>query len=96
MKVLIYQDYIHNNYVLFRALQDYFGAEYVVDFVDAHDIIEKGILQKESVKALVVPGGADLYYVEKLNGEGNRLIREYVEAGGIYLGICLQLTIFLS
>lgn len=35
-----------------------------------------------------MPGGADLYYCEKLNGDGNKAIRRYVEDGGNYLGIC--------
>jgi glutamine amidotransferase-like uncharacterized protein len=38
--------------------------------------------------AFVMPGGADLPYVKKLNGEGNKIIRSYVEAGGTYIGIC--------
>ena len=35
-----------------------------------------------------MPGGADLYYCEKLNGTGNQDIRQYIEDGGNYLGIC--------
>ena len=35
-----------------------------------------------------MPGGADLGYVKKLNGAGNEQIKEYVESGGRYLGIC--------
>lgn len=35
-----------------------------------------------------MPGGADLPYCAHLNGHGNALIREYVEAGGSYLGLC--------
>ena len=37
---------------------------------------------------LVFPGGADLPYCKALNGEGNRLIGEYVRGGGAYLGLC--------
>ena len=37
---------------------------------------------------LVFPGGADLAYCRVLNGDGNRKIRRYVEAGGAYLGLC--------
>lgn len=36
----------------------------------------------------VMPGGADLPYCKKLNGEGNRKIRHFVKQGGAYLGIC--------
>lgn len=37
---------------------------------------------------LIMPGGADLPYCKKLNGEGNRKIRHFIEQGGAYLGIC--------
>lgn len=37
---------------------------------------------------LVLPGGADLGYCATLNGRGNRLIRQYVNTGGAYLGLC--------
>ncbi|KAF2133103.1 biotin apo-protein ligase-like protein [Dothidotthia symphoricarpi CBS 119687] len=37
---------------------------------------------------LVFPGGADLGYCRALNGEGNRRISRYVNAGGSYLGFC--------
>ncbi|KAK3945734.1 biotin--protein ligase [Diplogelasinospora grovesii] len=37
---------------------------------------------------LVFPGGADLGYCRVLNGEGNRIISNYVRRGGAYLGFC--------
>jgi len=37
---------------------------------------------------LVFPGGADLGYCRVLNGEGNRIIKRYVQLGGKYLGLC--------
>lgn len=37
---------------------------------------------------LVMPGGADLGYCKVLNGEGNRLIADFVRNGGAYLGFC--------
>jgi len=36
----------------------------------------------------IMPGGADLPYAKKLNGEANDMIRHYVANGGSYLGIC--------
>lgn len=81
-RLLIYQDYIHNNGHLHRALRAY-GA---IDYCDARDIAA-GILD-DDVHLLVMPGGADLYYCEKLNGAGDAAIRRYVENGGRYLGIC--------
>jgi biotin---protein ligase len=38
--------------------------------------------------AVVLSGGADLGYCRTLNGEGNRRIRRFVEAGGVYIGFC--------
>ncbi len=84
MTVLLYQDYIHNNGVLLHALRAHFGADNVLH-CDAADILG-GCLEK--ARLLAMPGGADLYYCEKLNGEGNKAIREFVEQGGAYLGIC--------
>lgn len=83
--VLIYQDYVHNNGILYRSLCDYYGHERV-GFCDAQDIIN-GCLRNQ-IHLLIMPGGADLYYCEKLNGQGNQNIRTYVESGGNYLGIC--------
>lgn len=36
----------------------------------------------------ILPGGRDLPYVRSLKGEGVRQIREFVEQGGNFLGIC--------
>lgn len=36
----------------------------------------------------IMPGGADLPYVKKLNGKGNEIINKYVINGGSFLGIC--------
>lgn len=42
----------------------------------------------EETSLLVFPGGRDLPYHEALQGQGNRHIREFVEKGGSFLGIC--------
>lgn len=84
MTVLVYQDYVHNNGVLFRRLCDHYGADQV-RYADASDIAA-GIL--DTSQLFVMPGGADLYYCEKLNGDGNETIRAFAENGGTYLGIC--------
>ncbi|PJF20465.1 MAG: biotin--protein ligase, partial [Phototrophicales bacterium] len=52
----------------------------------APDIIQNGI--PNHIDLFIMPGGADRPYAQKLNGIGNKHIREYVEAGGTYLGIC--------
>ena len=80
--ILVYQDYVHNNDLLLRVLKPYGN----VGGCDAADIVN-GILTGK-VGLFVMPGGADLYYCEKLNGAGNSIIRRYVETGGSYLGIC--------
>jgi biotin--protein ligase len=38
--------------------------------------------------ALVLPGGADAPYARDLVGDGNASIREYVEGGGSFIGLC--------
>lgn len=83
---LIYQDYIENNGPLLRRMENRFGPD-SVRLCDARDI-ESGILNPENIFMFVIPGGADLYYCEKLNGAGNAAIRRYVEQGGVYFGIC--------
>jgi glutamine amidotransferase-like uncharacterized protein len=83
--ILIYQDYVHNHGILHRSLCSYFGTENI-GYCDKNDILNN-ILTSE-INCLVMPGGADLYYCEKLNGKCNKIIRSYVENGGKYLGIC--------
>ncbi|CAD6506342.1 BgTH12-07268 [Blumeria graminis f. sp. triticale] len=41
-----------------------------------------------SCALLVLPGGADTAYCSSLNGNGNRIIDQYVRRGGAYLGCC--------
>ena len=84
MTVYIYQDYVHNNAVLLKSLQTYFGHEKVY-YIDAHEILDQTLKAND---ILFMPGGADLYYCEKLSGKANSLIREFVESGGVYFGIC--------
>lgn len=85
MKVLIYQDYVHNNGLLHRALCRHFGTGNI-GFCDAEEVTG-GALDQQT-RLLIMPGGADLYYAEKLDGAGNTAIRRFVENGGTYLGIC--------
>lgn len=83
--ILIYDDYIHNQGQLYAALVKTYGHA-AVGFCDAGDIIN-GILSPQT-RLFIMPGGADLYYCEKLNGAGNDHIRAYVQQGGSYLGLC--------
>ena len=53
---------------------------------NAEAVIDGSVLGMADI--FVMPGGADLPYVKKLNGQGNANIRTFVETGGTYLGIC--------
>jgi glutamine amidotransferase-like uncharacterized protein len=83
--ILLYQDYVHNSGHVHKALTRQFGAANVT-YADAHDILN-GVLTRD-IRAFVMPGGASRYVADKLDGEGNALIRRYVEQGGVYIGIC--------
>lgn len=60
----------------------------------AYDIIQidRTVLQSEpwetSCAMLVMPGGRDMPYCQALDGDPNTRIRNFVENGGAYLGIC--------
>src|SRR5688572_21159442 len=62
------------------------SEDYVIKTVVPDTIISRDWL--ENTALLVMPGGADSPYMEKLAGVGNQNIREYVQNGGKYLGIC--------
>ena len=66
-----------------RACREFYGS---VKTIDAAALLA-GDWQRRCA-ALAFPGGADRPYAGKLNGRGNSMIREYVEGGGRYLGIC--------
>lgn len=56
--------------------------------ISSADILA-GVLDDPNAQGvLVMPGGADLPYCQKLNGLGNDKIREFVHRGNIYIGIC--------
>lgn len=68
------------------SLRRLLGANYAVLTVTGDQILKEP--WSTSCALLVMPGGADLGYCRTLNGEGNRRIRQYVEMGGKYLGLC--------
>lgn len=43
---------------------------------------------REKADLFIMPGGRDIPYDRALRGKGNQQIREFVESGGKYLGIC--------
>ncbi|PVI07288.1 biotin apo-protein ligase-like protein [Periconia macrospinosa] len=89
MNVLVYsgngsttESVRHCLYTLRRLL----SPTYAVIPVTGEIIIKEPWIS--SCALLVFPGGADLGYCRTLNGEGNRRISRYVNAGGSYVGFC--------
>lgn len=82
--IFIYDDGIHNNGALMATLHDTM-PNHIVRYCTASMIINNCL---DNAQLLVMPGGADLYFCEKLNGIGNQKIKSFVESGGAYLGIC--------
>ncbi|MGL6259830.1 BPL-N domain-containing protein [Vibrio sp. WXL103] len=85
MNILIYSDNVSNNHVLYYSLSKLRGKQGIY-FVNANEILA-GALDAD-VDLLVMPGGASRYKSAKLDGRGNQLIKEYVQRGGRYMGIC--------
>lgn len=81
--IYIYDDGVHANAYIQMALQCV-GCNNT-HFCNASMILD-GCLG--SANLLIMPGGADLFFCEKLSGQGNEIIRRFVEKGGSYLGIC--------
>lgn len=61
-------------------------APYSIEMIDAKTLL-KGEWQA-NCKLLIIPGGSDTPYHKLLQGKGANLIREYVQNGGSFLGIC--------
>lgn len=83
--IFIYDDGVHNNTYIQAAIESVLPEKTKICFASASMILD-GCL--DDARLLIIPGGADLYYCEKLNGTGNKIIRRFVENGGSYLGIC--------
>jgi len=83
--IFIYDDGIHNNSYLQAVIESALPEKTKICFASSSMILD-GCLG--DAQLLIMPGGADLYYCEKLNGAGNKIIHRFVENGGSYLGIC--------
>ncbi|MCT4696889.1 MAG: BPL-N domain-containing protein [Candidatus Cardinium sp.] len=68
------------------SLKLHIPPSYTVGYVSASAIIEGYGL--EGVRLLILPGGRDLYYIQSLQGQGNKQIQDYLSGGGNFLGIC--------
>ena len=84
--ISLYTDYRHNNDMLAKRLKDAAADHARVIRCDADDLMDEGVLAKTDL--LVMPGGADLFYCEKLDGRANNAIQGFIKDGGHYLGIC--------
>lgn len=72
----------HTIFTLTEALP----TTYLIKTINAEKIIQNKWVRDAAL--FVIPGGADLPYVTKLNGKGNQNIKNFVKNGGSYLGIC--------
>jgi glutamine amidotransferase-like uncharacterized protein len=81
--ILIYDDGYHSNAHVHMAVSAVNKTP--AAFCTASMILD-GCL--DNTRLLIMPGGADLFNCEKLNGEGNQRIRQFVLQGGSYLGLC--------
>mgnify|MGYP001804254009 CR=1 FL=1 len=72
----------HSLYTLTQII----SSDYNIQTIDSAEIKRKEWVKDAAL--LAMPGGADIAYMEKLNGQGNNIIKEYVKNGGSYLGIC--------
>lgn len=81
--IYIYDDGVHNNTHLQIILQSMYDFD--IRFCTSSTISGNCL---ENTKLLIMPGGADLYFCEKLNGTENNIIKDFVKNGGAYLGIC--------
>ena len=68
------------------SLNAVFADTHRIERINAPEVI-RGTWTKDAA-LFVMPGGRDLPYLEKLNGEGNLQIRTFVAGGGSYLGFC--------
>jgi len=67
-----------------RAMLEERGVEVIL--VTAKELPKT--LQEPNCRLLVMPGGRDRPYQASLGDEGARRIRQFVEQGGSYLGLC--------
>ncbi|MBA2727952.1 MAG: hypothetical protein H0U49_07255 [Parachlamydiaceae bacterium] len=89
-KILIYRDNGANSFGVSSI-----HSSLCIEGIDRHYSIEwadKELLRTKNwikdTHVLIFPGGRDIPYHEALQGEPNQYIREFVENGGHYFGIC--------
>ncbi len=87
--IYIYKDVGNSQSALLQAVNTFktvSPSSFTVKTIDAKEVIKNNWSRDAAL--FVMPGGADLPYVKKLNGKGNFYIKNYVKNGGAYLGLC--------
>jgi glutamine amidotransferase-like uncharacterized protein len=69
-----------------RSVARELDPAYIVRAVLARDLDMTGFF--DDIAVFIMPGGADLPYCRKLDGERNARLRQWVDGGGHYIGIC--------
>ncbi|KAF8947980.1 biotin holocarboxylase synthetase, partial [Haplosporangium gracile] len=69
-----------------NSLRSLVGQYYDVMKIDATGLLTEP--WEDSTSLLVIPGGRDLPFTRDLNGATNDRIRNYVQSGGRFFGIC--------
>lgn len=83
--ILIYNDKGASS-VCVQALVDFLSQKHTVNCVSGYDLQKTDWMQNTTT--LIIPGGRSLPFYETLGLQGNHNIREFVEQGGTYFGIC--------
>jgi biotin--protein ligase len=86
MKVLIYADEGVSSFSLQETLKTFRIRYANVEMVD-HELLRSSDWEKEA-SLIIIPGGRDIPYHRKLKGKAVSKIRNFVEEGGSFLGIC--------
>jgi glutamine amidotransferase-like uncharacterized protein len=87
--IYIYQDdgvSPQSFYQTVSTFTKFLGSKYSVMAINSQEIKQGDWAEKAVL--LVMPGGADIPYLRCLKGIGNKKIKEYVDAGGAFMGIC--------
>lgn len=61
-------------------------SPFEVSFLSSAEIFDTN--WESDIDLFILPGGRDVPFHESLKGKGNQRIRQYVENGGSFLGIC--------
>jgi biotin--protein ligase len=83
--ILIYNDE-GASAVCVNALVDFLSEKNNVACVSGNQLQQDDWIKQ--TKTLIMPGGRSMPFYEKLSSAGNKNIRQFVEQGGTYIGIC--------